>query len=341
MKGGGIRKLLMAAIFSGVTTMPAAAETADDTVKIARLEILVGNAPGGGFDLFARLLAQHFGRHIAGAPGVTVKNMPGGAGLRLLQHLAFQAPKDGTTVGIFNPALINGAMLEPNEFKVDLQGFGWIGSLSRDTKVCFASAASGVRDSSGAATRGVVLGGTMQGSTALYGSIFRAIGGEKIRLVLGYQSNNDVWLAVDRGEIDGGCTGWGAIPAARPDWISERKVDVLLQFANKPDPSVPPAPIAADLAKSTEMKAAIEFLTFADGFTRPVVTPPGVPGDRLRLLRLAFDEMIADPRFLQNAKAMNIDIYPMKGAALGASVEQILATPAETIATARQISNFR
>lgn len=302
------------------------------------LEIVVGNATGGGFDLFARFLAQYLGRYIPGRPTVTVRNMPGAAGLRVLQHIAYQAPKDGTVIGLFNSTLITESVLEPDKLKVDLHKVSWIGSLSSDTKVCFAAVASGVRNADDVRRRGMIIGGTAQGSTSLYGSLFQAIVGDRLKLVYGYESNNDVWLAVDRGEIEGSCTGWGVLPAARPDWISGRKIEVLVQFADKANSALPNVPLAMDLAATADLKSAISFLTYSDRFTRPFAAPADIPAARLQALRSAFAETVKDPRFLQAATAANIEIDPISGEALRDAVTTLLGTPSSTVGISRRLS---
>jgi tripartite-type tricarboxylate transporter receptor subunit TctC len=263
--------------------------------------------------------------------------MPGGAGLRLLQYLEFEAPKDGSTVGLFNAALINGAVMDPDQIRVNFRPFGWLGSFSGDTKVCFASARSGIRSIADLSEHRMNVGGTAQGSTAQYGAIMRAILGDRFNLVFGYQSNNDVWLAIDKGEVDGGCTGWASIPAARPSWIADKTINVLVQFARTPQPGIPASPLAGELANSPEVRSAIEFLTAADAFTRPVVLPPGTPPERLRLLQDAFGKMIGDPSFLAHAKSLNVEIDPISGNDLSVRVKSILETPESTVSIARKL----
>ncbi len=233
---------------------PAAAQQSiDDFYRGKTIDLIVGYPPGAGYDTYGRALAQFMGKFIPGKPAVVVQNMPGASSLKALQYLSTQAPRDGTAIGIFNPQLVNLSMLEPNTVNVDFSKLTLLGNMSSDTKVCFGWKGSSVKSAEDLRNRPFVIGGTSQGAGFVYGAIMRAVFGENIKIVLGYPSNSDVWLAMERGEADGNCTGWGVIPAMRPDWVRDDKVRVLVQFADAPSPHVPPAPTIYDRNMSPEL----------------------------------------------------------------------------------------
>ncbi len=235
MSSAAIRMGLLALGLATLLSRAAAAQQpVGDFYRGKTIDFLVGYPPGAGYDTYGRALAQFMGKFIPGRPAIVVQNMPGASSLKALQYLSAQAPRDGTAIGIFNPQLVNLSMLEPDTVNVDFSKLTLLGNMSSDTKVCFAWKGSGVKSVEDLRKRPFVIGGTSQGAGFIYGAIMRAVFDDKMKIVLGYPSNSDVWLAMERGEADGNCTGWGVIPAMRPDWIRDNKVKVLVQFAETP-----------------------------------------------------------------------------------------------------------
>ncbi len=332
-----IRPWVAALAVSAAVLAPAMAQQ-PDFYRGKTMEFIVGYPPGAGFDIYGRTLAQFMGKHIPGNPTLVVKNMPGASSLKGLQYISAQAPKDGTSIGIFNPTLINLSVLEPKQVDVDFSKLTWLGNMSNDTKVCFAWGSSGIRSADDIRAKQLIIGGTAQGAGLAYGSIMKAIFGDHVKLVLGYPSNSDVWLALERGEAEGNCTGWGVIPAMKPDWVANKKVNVLVQFAKKPSALLPNVPLVFDLGISDDLKAAVSFLTLADSFTRPIIAPPGIPADRAKLLRDAFHATMKDPEFLAQAAKGNLEIDPMDAETLVGLVQEIRNTPASAVELAKKLS---
>ena len=222
------------------TQLAVAQNAVAEFYKGRTIEFIIGYGPGAGYDLFGRILVQFMGRHIAGSPAMVAKNKPGASSLTGLKYIASQAPRDGTTIGIFNPTLINLSVLEPGQVDVDFDALTWIGNKSNDTKVCFASRQSGIRTADDIRTGSIIVGGGggAQGSGFVYGAILKEIFGDHVKTVLGYPSNPDVWLAFDRGEAEGNCTGWGVVPTLRPEWVNGVHINVFVQFARTPNPQL-------------------------------------------------------------------------------------------------------
>ena len=330
---------ILLGMFGAAALTPAMAQqSVADFYRGKTVEFIIGYAPGAGFDLYGRILSQFIGRHIPGTPNVVAKNMPGAASLTGLRYIAQQASKDGLTLGIFNPTLVNLSVLEPKQVDIDFASLTWLGNMSNDTKVCFSWRSTGVLTADDIKAKSLIIGGTSQGAGFVYGSILKAIFGDHLKVVLGYPSNSDVWLALERGEAQGNCTGWGVIPSMRPEWITSNKLSVFVQFAKKPSPLLPNVPLIYDMGISEEMKAAISFLTLSDSFTRPIIAPPGLPADRAKALREAFEKTMKDPDFLEQAKKSNLEIDPMDAQTLANLVEDIRKTPKSAVELAKKLS---
>ncbi len=327
-----------AAILVGAAIPAAAQQAVADFYRGKTVEFIIGYPPGAGFDLFGRVLSQFIGKHIPGNPNVVAKNMPGASSLKGLQYIAMQAPKDGTTIGIFNPTIINMSVLDPKQVGVDLGTLTWLGNMSNDTKVCFSWSTTGLKSFDDIKKKQITIGGTSQGAGFIYGGILKQFLGDKLKVVVGYPSNSDVWLALERGEVEGNCTGWSIIPSVKPDWVRDKKVDVFVQFAQKSHPDLKGVPLIFDHPMSAELKAAINFLILSDSITRPVVAPGGLPADRAAALQKAFDETMKDKEFLASAEKSKLDIDPMDSATVKKVVDEIRNTPPAAVELAKTLS---
>lgn len=338
---GGVRgtsyRLLLHAAALLIAAPPSFAQSVSEFYRGRTVELVVGYLAGAGFDSFGRLLAQHMGKHIPGSPKLVVKNMPGAANLNAMKHMYATAVRDGSTIGIVNPNLFNLAVLEPQSVNMDFNRFTWLGNMSKDTKVCFTWKQSGVVRLDDLKTRKLHLAGTTRGSGYIYGSILRSIYPSSVQIVLGYQSNADIWLALEKGEVDAFCSGWGAIPSRKPEWIAGDKISVLVQFAKEPDPHLPNVPTIFDLGLPDEMKKAIGFLIRSDAVTRPVFAPPEIPADRAAALRMAFMATMRDPEFLEAAKRSDMEIDPTDADETARIVAEIISVPPAALAVARKL----
>jgi tripartite-type tricarboxylate transporter receptor subunit TctC len=329
---------LLLAAASLIAAPQSFAQSVADFYRGRTVEFVVGYLPGAGFDSFGRLLAQHMGKHIAGGPKLVVKNMPGAANLNAMKHMYTTAARDGSTIGIVNPNLFNLAVLEPQTVNMDFNRFTWLGNMSKDTKVCFTWKPSGVIRLDDLKTRKVHLAGTTKGSGYIYGSILRSIYPSTVQIVLGYLSNADIWLALERGEVEAFCSGWGGMPSRKPEWIAGDKISVLVQFAKEPDPRLPSVPTIFDVGVSDDMKKAIGFLIRADAVTRPVFAPPGVPADRAAALRTAFMATMRDAEFLEAAKRADMEIDPSDADETARIVAEIISVPPAALEVARKLA---
>ncbi len=313
----------------------AAADDVENFYRGRNLTLLISYSVGGGYDLYARLLARFLGKHIPGQPTVVPENMPGAGGLRAANYLFSAAPKDGSVIGTFSRSIPTMPLLTPT-VRFDGRKFSWIGSMSDDTSICLTGAKSAVKSFQDLLTTPVIMGGQYAAADSdIYANLYKNVFGARIKLVSGYPGTNDITLAMERGEVDGTCgLSWGTIKVAHPEWSKGRGVHFLVQAALKKNPELPDVPLALDLIGEPEKKQIL-YLHFApQAIGRPFAAPPGIPADRKAALIKAFDETMRDPDLLAEAAKAKIEIGPMTGREIDGLLEQLYALPPDVIAKA-------
>lgn len=303
-----------------------------------QITITVGEPPAGGADAYARLLQRHLARHIPGNPTIIVQNLPGAGTLKAVAFLNSGAPVDGTVIATFSSALLVEALTAHDRVNVDFRRFNWIGNVSEDLRVCYVWGASGVANWQALKSRakplfwGATAAGTAGNSDA---AMLQQLFGVKLSPVQGYAGAADKRLAVERREIDGDCGGWSAIP---PDWLRDRKINILLRLSPTVVPGMDPRiPFGGDLVKNHRERQLYNFLTAPERLGRLYIASEKLPPDRAAILRAAFDATIADPAFRAEAARLNLLIAPMAGDEVAHRVADLYATPPDVIAQARKI----
>ena len=307
------------------------------------ITIVVGFTPGGGYDQLARFTARNLPRFLAGRPNVVVQNMPGAGSLVATTHLANNAPRNGTVLGIIGGGTVAEPMLGNQQARYDPRQFGWIGGRSGDHFMCALWRDAPVNTIEEATRREVVFGSTGTGSrTMSYPVALNELVGTKFRVVTGYPGGNEISMAMEKREVDGFC-GWAisAIRQRAPRWLAENKLKFLAQFALEKHRDFPDVPLAMDLPATENGKRAIEFLTADAVLAWPMMTPPGVPAERVDELRRAFDAMMADPTALAEAARENMEIDPVRGETMTRLVERLYATPPAVIGIVKKINEMR
>ena len=295
--------------------------------------IYVAGTAGGGIDLYARLLGRHLGRHIPGKPSVTVQVMPGAGGIRAANYLAQQAPRDGTAITAF----ANGPILEPligaRHPGYDMSQFTWVGAVTKDIGLCIAWGASPFKTIEDVKTQQMVVGGTGAGSeTDTWPIVLNEVLGTKFKLVTGYVGSQETILAIERGETHGRCVfSQSALKTAKPDWLRDKKINVLVLTALAPSPDFPGVPAVVDLVAKPEDRQLLELMVAPGAMARPFVGPPGLPASRAALIRRAFDATMQDPDFRAEAAKIQADVAPTTGEDVQKLVERIYATPRPVI----------
>jgi len=340
------------AMAAALAVVTAGSGQAQDTVEAfyqgRQINLIVGYGPGGGYDLTARLLARHISRFIPGQPSVVVQNMVGAGSLRAANYLYGAAPKDGATFGVFGSDIPMIGLIGANAaVQFDARRFTWLGSSSsfrHDAYVLIVRAdakSSSINEARQPGGAPLVLGGTGEGARdADVPKILRDAIGLNIKQVLGYPDSPSIFLAVERGELEGRMFDFSAVKAVRPEWIKPTSnFRLLLQFGRETRHlELPQVPTARELALDADARALIEFsetplLTMA----RPFAAPPGVPDERAKALRAAFLATHRDPRFIEEAQKLGLDISPVDADQIARSVERLAQAPSSILAYMKQL----
>jgi tripartite-type tricarboxylate transporter receptor subunit TctC len=308
----------------------ASAESPAEFYAGKTLDLAIGYSVGGGYDLYARLLARHLGAHIPGNPTVVPRNMEGAGSLRLANYLYAAAPRDGSVIGATSRGAAFDPLLDEPGAKYDASKFSWIGSANNEVSVCVALQSSGITKFDDLLSKPLTVGSTGADDTYQLPAMVNAVLGTKFKIVTGYPGGNDVSLALERGEVQGRCGwSWSSIKATRPDWIASKKIVVLVQMSLSKHPDLPDVPLIMDLAKNDEQRQIFKLFCARQVMGRPFLGPPGVPEDRVAALRQAFDETVADKAYLDDAAVGKFESNPVGGAELEALVKEIYQTPPE------------
>jgi tripartite-type tricarboxylate transporter receptor subunit TctC len=301
--------------------------------------IYVAGTAGGGVDLYARLFARHFGRHIPGKPNVTVQVMPGAGGIRAANFLAEQAPRDGSAIATFASGPILEPLIGTRHPGYDMSQFVWLGALTRDFGLCVASAGGPFKTIDDVRRQQMVVAGTGAGSeTDTWPVVLNEVLGTKFKLVTGYLGSQETILAIERGEAHGRCVfSYSALKIAKPDWLREKKVNVLVLTALEPSADFPGVPAVVDLVKSPEDRRLLELMVGPSAMGRPFAAPPGLPAGKTSLLRRAFDATVQDPEFRAEAAKMQADLAPTTGEMVQQLVARMYATPRPIIERAKKL----
>jgi len=328
------RTRLLAGAVAGLAALgvagvaPAAAQAAGEPYAGKSVQMVIGFGPGGGYDRWARTVGRHIGKHLPGKPNVIPQNMPGAGSYVAASYLYNVAPKDGTVLGIIARDAALGPLTGASGARFDPTKLSWIGTPTKETNVCIAFHTAKVKTIQDLFEHQLIIGDTGPGTgTRTYPKVLNALLGTKFKLVGGFRSSVDVFLAMERGEVEGICESYDSVIHRRPDWVRDKVIRFLFQGGAAPNPEIKDVPFILDFAKSAEQKQAILFLYAGQGIGRPFVAPPDLPPERLKMLRDAFDATMKDAEFLAEAKKSKLDVEPEDGAYLLALIQKIYATP--------------
>jgi tripartite-type tricarboxylate transporter receptor subunit TctC len=311
---------------------------AQDTID-RPMTIYVAGTAGGGIDLFARLLSRHLGRHIPGKPSVSVQVMPGAGGIRAASFLAEQAPRDGTAMTTFASGPILEPLIGARHQNYDMSQFTWIGALTKDIGLCVSWGTTPFKTIDDVKTQQMVVAGTGAGSeTDTWPVVLNEVLGTRFKLVTGYLGSQETILAMERGEAHGRCIfSYSALKIAKPDWLRDKKINVLALTALERSPEFPGVPAVVDLVTKPEDRQLLELMVGPAAMARPFAAPPGMPAGKAALLRRAFDATTADPEFRAEAAKMQTDLAPSTGEDVQKLVARIYATPRPVIERLKKI----
>jgi tripartite-type tricarboxylate transporter receptor subunit TctC len=328
-------KVIVALAAALAVTAPA---FADDFYQAKTVSLVVGYSAGGGYDINARLISRHIGRHIPGNPNVVVVNMPGAGSLRSLEHIERHAPKDGTVIGMFDYTQITNSLLTPDKVPIDFRKFKWIASIAQDLAVCYVwhtVNAKTVEDLRRLPK--IHMGRTNPGTSSdTQQRILRKLFNVNVHSVAGYAGSAEGFIAVERGELEGGCMTWASLP---PHWIADNKITPIMRVTSATAPDLPASvPSAFDLLAEDRDRKILRALSAAGEIGKPLVVQVSVPQERVNILRHAFAAMVTDPAFLADADRVRQNVSPTIGDAAAKIVDEIYSSPPDIVSAARAIA---
>ncbi len=334
-------------VVAAAVATQARADAVSDFYKGKQVSMVVGYGPGGGYDTYGRIIAQHIGKYIPGNPTVIVQNMPGAGSLKAANYLYSVAPKDGTAMGVFarNMPLL-GLLKTDQNIQFDPRKFTWLGSSSSFANDAYLllvrkdAAVKSVEDARKAGGTPLLLGSTAEGTSSdAMPVVLREMLGFNIKTITGYADSAQLFLAMERNEIEGRTAGLSAVRANKPDWIKpDGMMQVLVVFGRATrHPDFPNAPTARELARTDKDRALIEVIEAPYTLSRPFVAPPDVPADRAKALQDAFMATHKDPDFLKDAQRLGIDVSPIDGQAVLQLIDNISKTPPEQLKSVQKL----
>jgi tripartite-type tricarboxylate transporter receptor subunit TctC len=298
---------------------------------------VVGVSVGSGYDVNARLLARHMAQYIPGNPTIIVQNQPGAGSLTMSNQLHAAGPFDGTVIGAPFNGMPTTPLLQPAAARFDATRFNWIGSTNRETQVSYLWHTAPVQSLAEIAAKEVIVGAQAPGTTQYdFPVLANHVFGYKFKVITGYESTAKIHLAMERGEIHGnGATNWTTLKVLNSDWLDQKKVGVIAQWALKRHPELGDIPLVLDLAKNDADRAALQLIVARLEYGRPFFMPPNVPAERVEAVRRAFDATMKDPAYRAEAEKMKVEIDPLTGEQVASVIGQVSRTPAETVARVR------
>ena len=315
----------------------ASAQSPADFYKGKTVNVLIGVGVGGEYDLHARIVARHIGKHAPGAPNFVPQNMTGAGGAKMAAYLAEVAPKDGTNIGMIanNFPAMQAAGLDVIRF--DLGKFQWIGSISPTVETMTVTKAAGISTIEEARSKEIIVGATGKGAiTYSVPAMLNEFLGTRFKIVPGYPGGNQINLAMERGEVQARNNTWSSWKVTKPDWIKNGDIKILA-YAGPAPKDLPGVPNVVDLVKIADDKRTVELIVSGTMLGRPLAFAGDVPADRVAAIRAAFVQTMKDPEFLGEADKLKIEVDPVSGEDMQKVVANVLATPKNLAARARTI----
>jgi len=332
----GAAGITLGALSVGAVTASAQTIPDDGFYKGKQVQFLTYSASGGSSDFFVRLLARYWPDHIPGKPTMIAQNMPGGGGIRMSNYLYKLAPKDGSTIGALNQTLGLEQILGDG-VEYDTSKFNWLGRVLATSGLVMIYHTAPATTIEGLREKEVIFAAPGKASQAyMTPTLMRTLLGFKTRVVVGYKGSAEIYLAMERGEVDGRCGGqMSNIKALRPEWLTEHKIVAPIVIALKRHPDFPDTPTVMEFAKDDATRKTLELMTVSQGLDRPVLMPPNVPAERVQEIRDAFKATVTDPEFVAEIKKRNMGLDPVFGEEMTETLKQAFASPPDVIEAAR------
>jgi tripartite-type tricarboxylate transporter receptor subunit TctC len=304
---------------------------AQDFYQGKTLRLVVASDAGGGYDSYARTFAQYLRKYLPGEPTIVVQNMPGAGGLVATNWLANVAPKDGLTIGLSQRGVPFYPYFKDKNAAFDPTAMNWIGSFNSEAGVVTTWKTSPAKTMADAMARETILGGSGPNDSETYPALMNRTIGTKFKIVSGYKANADVLLAMERGEVEGISGSWSSLKSGRPRWVPDKQVNLLVQIAREKQADLPDVPLIMDFVKSEEDRAMWNVMLAIATMGRPMAAPPGIPSERVALLRTAFDRTLKDPDFMSEMSRTNRELTPVSGQVMQTLLQQVSTVPPATL----------
>src|SRR5262245_2017392 len=320
---------------------PAQAEGVAEFYRANPVNLLIGFPVANAYDTYGRAVARHLGKHIPGSPSVIPVNRPGAGSLTAANFLYNGAPKDGSTIALFNRSVPLEPLMGNSQARFDVRKFNWLGSVGNEVSVCAGWHTSAVKGWNDLLTKDFVAGAaSYSADTGVFALVLKNVFGAKIRVITGYPGGSEMSLAMEKGEIDGRCGwSWSGVKSSKPSWITERQINILVQLGLQKSAELPYVPLIMDLAANDDQRAILKVIFSRQEFAWPFAAPPDIPGDRRQALLTAFAATLKDPEFLDDARKIQIDVNPISGAAVEKLIGDLYETPEAVTAKVRSIVN--
>jgi tripartite-type tricarboxylate transporter receptor subunit TctC len=311
----------------------AAAQTPDAFYKGKTITLITSTGVGGTYDVVARLVARIMPRYLPGHPTIIVQNMPGGGNVLATNYMYAIAPKDGTAIATLHSAMPLHQVLDPRDVRYDADRFDWLGSTGPQNEVILVWRTAGIKTLQDATEREIVLGGTgVASGIVIIPAVMNKLLGTRFKIVTGYRTSEDVNLGMERGEVQARAFGIDSIASQHPDWIAEHKVTFLAQAGARRDKRMPDVPLLTELAKTDEQRQMFALVSSAPALGQPYVAPPGVPPERLAVLRQALAATLNDASFLAEAEKIRFNVEPMSAEEVSRIVHETTHAPTDVVA---------
>ena len=320
---------------------PAAADSIADFYRGKQITMVV-EVLGGGYGLAGRMMVEYMGRHIPGQPTMILVAKPGGGGRTSINYLYNVMPRDGTAIGFVHKDIASNSLLEPKGVKYDTLKFQWIGSIAPMNTAMFVWHTAPAKTLEDMKRIPVTMGADgVAHPTAIFPTLFNNVLGTKFKVVSGYRGSQDIFLAMERGEVSGTTFSWETIRSRKADWLAKKLVIPVAQVSLERDADLPNVPLLSELVKDPADRELVNFLVVGSKVGRAFAAPPDVPADRVATLRKAFDETMKDPDFLAAAKKAHMEVMPTSGDVVQKLVAKYAATPPATVQRAKKLIGFK
>ena len=334
----GVRRNIWAGVLALAAITSPVVAAADDFYAGKSVKLLLSAGEGGAYSTYGRLLTRHLANHLPGGPSFIVQSLPGGGGLRATNFLFTQAPKDGSTLGMIHATVILAPLYGTKAALFDSREFNWLGAMNSSSGVCVAWHESPIKTWDDVVNKEFIVGSSGAGSQMeVMPLMINQLFGTKIKVISGYKDGTSVFLAMQRGEVHGRCGGIiTSLRSSRPDWLAEKKVVVPIAIATQRHPSYPDSPSIMEFAKDDHTRNVLQLVFTPQEFDRPVLAPPGVPAERVALLRQAFNATMGDPALIEEAKKLRIEVDFVTGENLLQTIRKAFAMPPEVVKAAKE-----